>query len=205
MRSSSFRRALGKSVVVTAALASLPLACGKSDPTGYLLDIRSEPPEDQLPSAVSVNCFKPSGYCLKDFVYPGPGKTLSYQPGNQLLTLAMEVEDGFDKPRRLWVRARREFDTLGEYAAVLPVAQAGKQIKVDVLIKWGRLADKDRDEVPDVIDDCPDKADREQDAPCGVGEADAGAPDANAVDAAIKLDAQTTGNDAASTDALPKG
>lgn len=196
-------RWLGTSAVFAACVSTIPFACDKAEPTGYLLDIRTSPPGDQLPTAVSVNCFKPGGYCLQNFAYPAPGKPLSYQAEDRLLTLAIEVENDFDQPRRLWVRARRDFETLGEYAAMLPAAEPGKQIKVDVMIQWGKLSDRDQDEVPDVIDDCPDKPDREQEGDCGTVSADGGALDASATDA--KPDATPPPSDAAATDSAAGG
>ena len=121
-----------------------------------------------------------------------PGTTLSYEEGNLLARISIDVESDFDKPRRLWVRARLGFSTLGEYAAMLPPAEDGIQKTVEVMLQWGRLRDRDHDEVPDAIDDCPDRADEDQNGDCsgsGVTPDDGGT---NEVDASVMIDTRST-------------
>lgn len=201
--------ALGAAAIAVAA--TLPLSCGKAERTGYLLVIRTPPPREEIPGSISVRCLKPSGFCIKDLSYPdaerNPGVTLSYKEGYLLGRIAIDVESDFTTPRKLWVRARLGFSTLGEYAAMLPPVEEGKQQTIELMLQWGRLPDRDRDEVPDVIDNCPDKANEDQDGDCaGVGViSDTAVTDP--MDAAVMIDTRPSidaGADARVVDA-PKG
>lgn len=171
------------------AVGLLPLSCGKAERTGYLLDIHTGPPQDQIPNRISVRCLKPGGFCIEDFAYPDPGQQLAYKKDNRLALIAIDVDADFAKPRRLWVRARRDFDIIAEYAMPLPPAMAGQQLKIDVFMPWGKRADKDGDEVPDSVDDCPTKADPDQNQPCPTASVDAGSVDAKNDEAPAKVDA----------------
>lgn len=90
---------------------------------------------------------------------------------------------------------------------MLPSAVDGNQPTIDVMLKWGRLPDRDHDEVPDVIDDCPDKADEDQKGDCAGGPVTTDAASTDTVDAAVKIDTGSSvgaGADARMVDA-PKG
>lgn len=180
------------------ATALLQLSCCKAQRTGYLLDIHTGPPQDQIPKQISVRCLKPGGFCIKDYAYPDSGQHLAYLKDNRLALIAIDVDADFDKPRRLWVRARRDFDTLAEYAMPLPPAVEGQQVKIDVFMPWGKRADKDGDGVPDSIDGCPNEADPDQDQPCANDRADAGSGDATSAatgdESPGKVDAATAKN-----------
>jgi hypothetical protein len=176
------------SVAVIGALVAsgLPLGCSKDQPTGYLLKVSTESRGMTLPDSLVVSVLRPGGFAVENLAFPDPEtrKSLSYRDGNNLATVVIDVDGDFEKPRRLWIRARQApSKTLGEYAGLLPAVEEGKQIEVPVVITWNRLKDSDNDEVPDAVDDCPMKADKAQDGNC-----DAESPDAanmNAVDAAI--------------------
>lgn len=67
---------------------------------------------------------------------------------------------------RVLLRGRQASgDMLGEGSGEVAL-QADEQVKLTVTIRPGRLADRDGDGVPDVIDNCPDLANPEQ-GPCG--------------------------------------
>jgi hypothetical protein len=197
--------ALGAAAV--AVLAAVPLSCGKAEPTGYLLVIRTPPPREEIPSSISIRCLKSGGTCINDLSYPdaekNPGVKLAYKEGNVLARVALDIEGDFETPRKLWVRARLGFTTLGEYAARLPNVVDGKQQTIEVMLQWGRLPDRDRDEVPDAIDDCPDRSDQDQNGDCGSGvNPDTGVPEP--LDAAVMIDtrpAVDAGSDARVVDA----
>lgn len=170
------------------ALAALMAGCDEKPLTGYLLDIRTPPPEDQIPTTISVQCLKPGGFCLKNFSYPDSGQKLSYKENNRLATIAINVQSDLDKPRRLWVRGRVGTETVAESATFLEDAVEGKQHEIVVLMSWGRLPDLDGDLVPDKIDDCPRTPDPDQDGACN--EVDAATPDPiEKLDAATPSDA----------------
>ena len=183
------------------AVGLLLSSCGKPQRTGYVLDIHTGPPQDQIPNRISLHCLKPGGFCVKDFVYPDPGQQLAYGQKNRLALIAIDVDADFNKPRRLWVRARRDFDTIAEYAMPLPQAMEGQQLKIDVFMPWGKRADKDGDEVPDSVDDCPTKADPNQDQPCTTVRLDAGSGDAIGDESPEKVDAPTAKDGALDVDA----
>lgn len=170
------------------ALGALVAGCDEKPLTGYLLDIRTPPPEDQIPNTIIVECLKPGGFCLKNFSYPETGQKLSYKENNRLATIAINVKSDFGAPRRLWVRARVGSETVAESATFLEDVVQGKQHELVVLMSWGRLPDLDGDQVPDKIDDCPKTPDPDQDGPCNQG--DAGTPNPNeTLDAATQSDA----------------
>lgn len=148
-------------------LATTTSACSSDNPATVLLDV-SAPGLTDI-SELRLTIYGERGVELEDRRLPAAG--LPELPGRVVLYPSATGE------LRLLVRARRA-DTLVGEGATKVVVEAGKQVQASVVIEPGRLADRDGDGVPDLIDRCPDLPDPEQTEVCGADGGDGGPGDA---------------------------
>lgn len=153
----------------------LLLGACKSAPTTVLLRIEADAALG-APDHVMLELYGSAGWEVRARRLPASG------------TVTLPSEVVLYPPRssgtlRVLLRARQDSgDVLGEGSGEV-VLKADDQAKLTVIIRPGRLADRDGDGVPDVIDNCPDLANPEQ-GPCGGADAQTDGPRDGGVDAA---------------------
>lgn len=170
-----------RSLVLVAAWTMLlvaPSACSKNTPTSVLLRLAAEPGLP-TPDTLLLDLFEDSQRRLE-------GQRLPAQGPPQLPSEVVLYPPQSTGTLRLLVHARLGGAVIGEGATIVEL-RSGQQVSAEILITGGRLLDRDGDGVPDVIDNCPDVPNPEQE-PCtmdggldaGDGSTDAG--DGPAVD-----------------------
>jgi hypothetical protein len=160
------RQASLRSRHAIALLACVTLAACTSDaPTSLLLQISADDGVGKL-DALRLAVYSPRGLELSGYRLPAagapelPATVVLYPPA------AGEL--------RLSLRGRRGSAIVAEGSASAQV-EAGTQSSASIVLQLGRLPDGDGDGVPDVIDDCPQLPDPDQQNPCAP---DGGTPDA---------------------------
>jgi hypothetical protein len=181
--------------VLATTLAVLLAGC-TSIPTSVLLRI-----EGQIagPLELVLAVFDTGGVAVKDRVLGNGANTL---PATTVLFPPQDHE------LRILVRARHQGVVVGEGATIVEL-QRNKQVTATVTIIKGRLPDQDSDDVPDILDNCPNLPNPDQGSctptfPDGApadfkSDADAGVPDGPELDRSPDVE-----RDLAPTDLPPK-
>ena len=130
--------------------------CGDNTPTSVLLEISATSSVGQL-DALRLDIYSPRGLALGSYRLPSegapvlPSETVLYPPSGGELRL-----------RLLGLRAAV---AVAEGATRI-TPESGKQVRAQIVLGSGRLPDRDGDDVPDELDNCPDLPNPLQ-GPCG--------------------------------------
>lgn len=161
----------------------LAAACDEDTTALHLLVAAAENVE--TPRELEVTLFDSSGLASRRRIFNKSGEDVPVR-----LPTAFTVFPPRPGEIRVLVSARSASSIVGQAAGKITV-QTGQTVELSLRLGAGKMTDRDRDTVPDVIDSCLDEADPEQRASCppmvlpdGSAPADAGysADSAAAVD-----------------------
>ncbi|MDZ4696258.1 MAG: carbohydrate binding domain-containing protein [Deltaproteobacteria bacterium] len=157
-------------------MAVLLVACADEDSgrSGFLVSVVNHSPSAPAPSHMTVTWFSNVGILFENQRVPEKGKL---EPeGAALATIVIDTDLGVMGTRRILIRS---FNDKGEMLAeaaerdlMVPLGPVRKQLNIKLVA--GALDDGDMDNVPDLADNCPGAANKQQTLPCPAGP-DAGA------------------------------
>jgi|GEM_PF-6088806 len=157
-------------------MAVLLVACADEDSgrSGFLVSVVNHSPSAPAPSHLTVTWFSNEGILFENQRVPEKGKL---EPeGAALATIVIDTDLGVMGTRRILIRS---FNDKGEMLAeaaerdlMVPLGPVRKQLNIKLVA--GALDDGDMDNVPDLADNCPGAANKQQTLPCPAGP-DAGA------------------------------